>query len=80
MEVELDNKLGDNDLSAGLCTMVDEAIRSVTDDVNVTGVIKVVGNARLTLAPCWEVTGTGDGIEGAVEEFMAESSQALIQP
>lgn len=45
------------------------------------GVTRVVGTLRLTLAPpAGVVTGTGAGIEGAAEEFMAESSQALIHP
>ena len=49
--------------------------------VAVIGVTNVVGKAKVTLAPCaGEVTGTGAGTAGAVEEFMAESSHAWIQP
>lgn len=49
--------------------------------VTLMGVIIVVGSAKLTLAPpAGEVTGTGAGTDGAVEEFIAESSQALIHP
>ena len=50
--------------------------------VTLIGVTNVVGTARLTTLapPAGEVTGTGAGTEGAAEEFIAESSQALIQP
>ena len=77
----LEDGLAAEELAAGLSLIVDVDIGAATEDVFAAiGVTKVVGKARLTLAPCREVTGTGDGMEGAVEEFMAVSSQALIQP
>lgn len=82
MEIGLDDEFEDEELSAGLCTAVVEGTGAETEGVvfSVTGATKSVGTARLTVAPGREVTGTGDGIEGAVEEFIAESSQAFIHP
>ena len=82
METELDDELEDEELSAGLCTVVFGGIGAETDGVvfDATGVTKSVGTARLTLAPGREVIGTGDGREGAVDEFIAVSSHAFIQP
>lgn len=82
-ETVLEDELAAEELGAGLSLIVDMNSGVATEDVfAIIGVTKVVGKARLTLAvaPCREVTGTGDGMEGAVEEFMAVSSQAFIQP
>ena len=78
---ELKDRLEDEELSTGLCTAAGEDVDAAIDvGVRAIGVTKVVGNAKLTLAPLREVTGTGAGIEGAVEVFMAESSHSLIHP
>lgn len=77
----LEDKLEDEELSTGLFTAAGEDVEAaIGDGVRAIGVTRVVGNARLTLAPFREVTGIGEGIEGAVEVFMAESSQSLIHP
>ena len=77
----LEDRLEDEELSTGLCTAAGEDVdTAIGDDVRAMGVTRVVGNARLTLAPFREVIATGEGIEGAVEVFMAESSQSLIHP
>lgn len=77
----LEDKLEDDELSTGLCTAAGEDVEAaIGDGVRAIGVTRVVGNARLTLAPFREVTGIGEGIEGVVEVFMAESSQSLIHP
>lgn len=71
-------------LREAFCVAAEEETGSTGFEVEVAdliGVTRVVANAKLTLAPpAGEVTGTGAGIAGAVEEFMAESSQALIHP
>ena len=82
-ETVLEDRLAGEELAARLSLIDDEVNGAAIEEVVVAiGVTMVVGKARLTLtlAPCREVTGTGDGMEGAVEEFMAVSSQAFIQP
>ena len=55
----LRDRLEDEELSTGLCTAAGEDVdAAVGDGVRAIGVTRVVGNARLTLAPFREVTGT----------------------
>lgn len=78
---ELNDELREEELATEVGTSAFGDVDTAREEVNgAIGVTRVVGNARLTVAPFREVIGTGEGIEGAVEVFIAESSQVLIQP
>lgn len=80
-EEDVDDRAEEEEPGIRLWTTAGEDVgAAINAVVGAMGVTKVVGSARLTLAPFRDVTGTGEGMEGAADVFIAESIQVLIHP